>query len=251
MAFKKCPVMLHPDKSCLFKYQELLTSYSSSLLVKQFKLSNKVKITETACVDKNSYTETIPVNGRSFQTSDCQCSCGFYKVMELSCRHILHYVNMLILILFKQSSVLHDGLVIIIGTVIKFFNKCLCFNECKCLHNEKLPALKVLSQNEKYCKIFVLAQKLGNVASHISTREFSSAIQCLDKVLKAWEQGQRVTIEVVDIKNCHDEEENDIVRNDRCDDTVVSHVEFNDDNPLPNLTTKNHLDIDKYFNANE
>ena len=116
---------------------------------------------------------------------------------------------------------------------------------------DKLPALKVLSQNEKYRKIFVLAQKLANVASHISTREFSYAVQCLEKVLKAWEQGQQITIEVVDTKSCHDEEENDIVRNDRCDDTAVSHVETNDDNPPPSFTPKNHLNIDKCFNADE
>ena len=88
MVFKKCPVNLHPDKSCLFKYQELLTPYSFSFLVKQFELCSKVKITESVRVDKNSYTATIHVKERSFLTSDYQCSCGFYKAMELPCRHI-------------------------------------------------------------------------------------------------------------------------------------------------------------------
>ena len=68
---------------------------------------------------------------------------------------------------------------------------------------DRLPALKVLSLNEKYRKIFTIAQKLANVASYISTREFSYAVQCLEKVLKAWEQGQHVTVEVVDVINDH------------------------------------------------
>ena len=61
---------------------------------------------------------------------------------------------------------------------------------------DRLPALKVMLQNEKYCKMFAIAQKLTNIASYISTREFSYVVQCLEKVLKAWEQGQHVTVEL-------------------------------------------------------
>ena len=252
MVFKKCPVNLHPDKSCLFKYQELLTPYSFSFLVKQFELCSKVKITESVRVDKNSYTATIHVKERSFLTSDCQCSCGFYKAMELPCRHIFalrKYANLdpfeAELCATRWTRDYYRNSHRIFST-----NASVSMN-LSVSTMDKLPALKVLSQNEKYRKIFVLAQKLANVASHISTREFSYAVQCLEKVLKAWEQGQQVTIEVVDIKSCHDEEENDIVRNDRCDDTAVSHVETNDDNPPLSFTPKNHLNIDKCFNADE
>ena len=73
---------------------------------------------------------------------------------------------------------------------------------------DRLPALKVLSQNEKYRKIFAITQKLANVASHLSTREYSYAVQCLEKVLKVWKQGQHVIVEVVDMNNCHDEDTN-------------------------------------------
>ena len=113
---------------------------------------------------------------------------------------------------------------------------------------DRLPTLKVLSQNEKYCKIVVIAQKLANVASHITTREYSYAVQCLEKVLKAWEQGQHVIVEVVDMNNCHDEDTNDCVGDDPCGhdvDLTINHVESNEDNPLPSFTNDNHFDIDK------
>ena len=44
MIFKKRSVNLHPDNSCLFEYQQLLTPYTFSFVVKQVDLSSKVKI---------------------------------------------------------------------------------------------------------------------------------------------------------------------------------------------------------------
>ena len=77
----------YPDKSCLSEYQQLLTPYAFSFLVKQFELCRKVNITESVHVNENSYT-TIRAKGRSFLTSDYHCNCGFYTAMELPCKHI-------------------------------------------------------------------------------------------------------------------------------------------------------------------
>ena len=86
MVFEKCAVRLFPEDNCLSRYQQLLTPYAFSFVVKQFELSSKVKITES--VDKDSYATTIHSNGKSIETSDCTCSCGFYVTMDLPCRHI-------------------------------------------------------------------------------------------------------------------------------------------------------------------
>jgi len=45
---------------------------------------------------------------------------------------------------------------------------------------------------------------LASVASYISTRDLSYAVQCLEKIVKAWEQGQQVVIQVVDA-GCQDD----------------------------------------------
>ena len=72
------------------------------------------------------------------------------------------------------------------------------------------------------------------------------------KSTKTWERGQHVAIEVVDLENCHDREVNDFERNNQCDEPIlISNVKSSDDNPPPNFTTKNHLDIDKYLNINK
>lgn len=69
-------------------------------------------------------------------------------------------------------------------------------------------------------------------------------MQCLQKVLKAWEQGQHVTVEVVDVINDHGQDINDCVEDNPCDDDVdlaIDNVEA-DNNPPSNV---NHLDIEE------
>lgn len=73
-----------------------------------------------------------------------------------------------------------------------------------------LPTAKVLMQHERYCQVFVIAQKLATIASYISTREFSYAVNCLEMMVKAREAGKCITVEVVD-PNCHDEDDNGCV----------------------------------------
>ena len=73
-----------------------------------------------------------------------------------------------------------------------------------------LPTAKVLMQHERYCQVFEIAQKLATIASYILTREFSYAVNCLEMMVKAWEAGQCITVEVVD-PSCHDEDDNGCV----------------------------------------
>ena len=63
----------------------------------------------------------------------------------------------------------------------------------------RLLTAKVLTQHEKYHKVLTIGQRLAIVASCISTREFSCAMQCLEKIMKTWEQGQQVAIQIVDL----------------------------------------------------
>ena len=46
MVFEKCAVRLFPEKNCLSRYEQLLTPFAFSFVVKQFELSSKVKINE-------------------------------------------------------------------------------------------------------------------------------------------------------------------------------------------------------------
>ena len=80
---------------------------------------------------------------------------------------------------------------------------------------DSLPTKKVLSQHDKYRKVFTISQKLANLASYISTREFSYAVECLENIVKAWEQGKRVTVQVVDASSdVVEQDDNDLTNSD-------------------------------------
>lgn len=66
---------------------------------------------------------------------------------------------------------------------------------------------KIPSQQEKYHKVYSIAQKLAYIASDISSREFGYAVECLKQIVAAWEQGKYVVVEVVhdDANDCADE----------------------------------------------
>ena len=90
----------------------------------------------------------------------------------------------------------------------------------------RLPTAKVLSQHEKYRKILTIGQRLASIASCISTREFSYAMQCLEKIAKAWEQGQQVAIQIVD-PGCQDDgDASSCISGNPCEKNE-SHVDIN------------------------
>ena len=121
MVFKRCSVNLHPANSCLSKYQQLLTPYAFSFMVKQFDLSSKVKITEKVAAGSSYTTTIIHSKERSLIISESTCNCGFYTAMGLPCRDIFalrKHVNITVL---NQSCLLQDGPMLIIRRVIEYY----------------------------------------------------------------------------------------------------------------------------------
>ena len=54
---------------------------------------------------------------------------------------------------------------------------------------------KVLSQHEKYRKVFGLAQKLASVASEVSRDLFYRRLASLQDILEAWQQGRDIKLD--------------------------------------------------------
>ena len=150
---------------------------------------------------------TIHNKGRNLITSLYQCDCDFFTAMELPCRHVFSLRKHTEMSFFEAklcavrwtrnyyqsshqvfSSKVSDSVDITVNSV------------------NRLPTAKVLTQHEKHRKVLTIGQRLANVASCMSTREFSYAMQCLEKIVKAWEQGQQVAIQIVD-PGCQDGKE--------------------------------------------
>ena len=118
---------------------------------------------------------TIHAKGISFLTFGYQCNCEFYTAMELAYKHIFA--------LCKHIFSKLQGCMLYIQWTHDYSNRnshqVFSTNAIISMNVstiDRLPALKVLSWNEKYRKIFAIAQKLVNVVSHISIRVYSYAI---------------------------------------------------------------------------
>ena len=84
--FQKSSVRSFSDNIPLHEYQDYLIPYTFSHVMKQFKLAQKVKV--TASIDSKSCTTKFYSNERTIVTSKLSCECGFFKAMQLPCRHI-------------------------------------------------------------------------------------------------------------------------------------------------------------------
>ena len=163
-------------------------------------------------------TRTIVIHskGKNLNTSDHHCNCGFNTAMELPCRHIFSFCNYAKLDVFEPTlcakrwtrNYYKSSHRVFISNAHKFV-------DVKVSTVDSLPTKKVLSQHDKYRKVFTISQKLANLASYISTREFSYAVECLENIVKAWEQGKRVTVQVVDASSdVVEQDDNDLTNTD-------------------------------------
>ena len=81
MVFQKTSVNSFDDNITLHEYQNYLMPYALSHVVKQFKLADKVKVTDS--IDLNSCTTTFHSKERALHNSKQNCECGFFKAMQV------------------------------------------------------------------------------------------------------------------------------------------------------------------------
>ena len=201
MAFHKVSVTPYAKNTVLYEYQNHLTPYAFSYVVKQFSLADKVKVTES--VDQLSLSTKFCQKERTITTSIHTCTCGFCKAMQLPCRHIFSLRRQLQLNLFEKQ------LCGVRWTCDYYKSSQRVFS-----YNHNLPSdvvvtragdketLQVLYECEKYQKAFTIAQKLASVASHLSMRSFQYGIHCIEQIVNAWEQGNSVVIHTIDPAVC-------------------------------------------------
>ena len=104
-SFHKIAVIVHPEGSAEARYIQLLTTYASTLVLKQINLADKVKpfimVGEGYTVDTNEGVKIVKAN--------C-CSCCFNLSMKLPCRHIIALRKYLGMDMFLTSQCNVDGI---------------------------------------------------------------------------------------------------------------------------------------------
>ena len=87
LVFRKSALTLYDAP--LREYQNYLTPFAFSYIVKQHSLADKIEITQT--IDPESCTTKIISKDRTPSVSSQHCECGFFKAMQLPCSTSLHY----------------------------------------------------------------------------------------------------------------------------------------------------------------
>ena len=198
--FQKKPVNAFDRQSEEYKYQELLTPYALTYVLKQ--MSNRVDVElkeeENEEHEQQWYAEST--EGKVLVNSSC-CTCTFYKSMLLPCRHM-----------FKLREVKNEGLFQTDGISerwkLETYTK--SHRLFSSLPSERLaPQSSVtstpkrnrkLSQSEKYRKTQVLTQQIASLVSEATGNDYLDKTSTLQNILEMWNDGKGcLVIEVLDM----------------------------------------------------
>ena len=200
LVFQKAPVQCYAGFP-LHQYQILLMPFAFSYIVKQHQLAQKIVITHD--IDKSNGTVDIQSTAGVITTSIQSCQCGFFKAMQLPCRHVFA------LRLHSNNCLFDESLCAVRWTRDYYLQSHRVFlsepvrdMDITVSAIERPAQFRVLSQQEKYRKAFVVAQKIASLASEIPTRNFPSALQCLQQIVSAWQEGKHIIVQPVDPAIC-------------------------------------------------
>ena len=192
--FHKVPVTPFAKGTPESKYMELLTPYALNYVIKQLQLISKVRLSanEEECEYDIHTSEGI------LHVLSHSCECGFWKAMQLPCRHILAVRSDLKLDLYSPDlcamrwtlNYYHTNHRILTTNHYDYGDN--SFNVSEMTSCRPSP---ILSQQEKYRKAFRVAQKLASLVSEAPMREFDQKLETLKTVMHTWEQGTEVTVQ--------------------------------------------------------
>lgn len=194
LIFQKRPVDLNEFGSGERLFFEQCTPYAFSQVRKQLSLVPKVeKFSEQPC---GVYSVTTSEGCLSVTPTSCHY--GFATSMKLPCRHLLALRDSLGLQLFDpdlchkrwtKSYFHHSHRMFRQGVKASSEDNAHPDDFISITMEESSPVRKkVLSRHDKYRKAFSIAQKIADVASEASGKQFDERLACLKSLLDAWQE---------------------------------------------------------------
>ena len=117
----------------------------------------------------------------ALRTSSCECQCGFFKAIQLPCRHIFWFCQF-------QKVQSFDEILCATRWTWKYYHEFHRVFSCDPIKEMDLTVsisqpkpLKILSKHEKYRKSLAIALKIASLASEIPMREYNYAMDCLQQ----------------------------------------------------------------------
>lgn len=228
----KRPVKLDDMESHERKYFKYCTPYAYNHIKEQLQLAPKIR-----AFSKDASGRFFLGHNLSVSVDDCQCA--FFTSMKLPCRHIFALRKELKYGLFIES--LCDE-----RWTKHYYCSCHRIFKANTSPNNHLPddsecvpvkvkrQANILSQHEKYRKVFGITQRLASAASETTGKLFNSRLELLQDILTAWQQGKEVTCSINTVKD----ECSNLTSADKVSSNFVTNTEddIEEDEPV-NLST--------------
>ena len=184
-----------------------LTPMAYKLVAKQLQLSREIQLptptgSKSDSVQMHCLNEAINVSSQS-------CTCHFFTLNDLPCKHILAYRRTKRLSLFDQCTInrrwtleyndMHSKLLFQLHKHIKR-EPSTALDEVASPMIYEQHTRKPISQQEKYKELYVLCQQIAAIASESGIEAYNHKKTVLQDLLQNWQNGRDVKIVALDHK---------------------------------------------------
>ncbi|XP_038067432.1 uncharacterized protein LOC119737288 isoform X2 [Patiria miniata] len=178
----------NPDNTTVSKFQQYLTPCALKYVLRQLKLSWKVKV--KADIDNKSMTITSSKDNMIVCVDSCPCR--LWQSLCLPCSHIFAVRRTKGLPFFAKA---------VIGSrwSLEYYRSCSRLSAQNTDTAQSIDALqrqrlRLLSRHEKYIRVSKITKQLATVMSEAPAEQFASQLEAVQKVLTCFQNGSSVNI---------------------------------------------------------
>ncbi|GFN90037.1 Zinc finger swim domain-containing protein 1 [Plakobranchus ocellatus] len=192
MVFEKVNVYQYTGCGSLEEYLKRLTPFAFQKVRSQFEESRSLTVS-------GEDEEQEHITFGDYTASSRDCNCGFFRTIELTCKHIFavrthHLMDLFVDGLCSQhwSKDFYRG---------QLYSR--SSSEISLQVTEAPPRTAIPSEGERYRMAFQVAKQLASTASQLPLREFHKAITVLQDISSFWEQGREFMLLLMDDNPTH------------------------------------------------
>lgn len=188
-SFQRKLVMSHPVTSVERQYSELLTSYASSFVLKQLKMSTNISRMKSSTQNGEYNFEKDEV----LSVTAKKCSCCFFNSMLLPCRHIFALRRQLDINLFDGDLCAQRW------KSLYYRKKCRLFRDDGIsstvnYDHQTIQPSAVLTEMKRFRVTQLITNKVADVVSEQTGAIFDHQVEQLKTLLDLWGNGKEVLI---------------------------------------------------------
>ncbi|XP_071840656.1 uncharacterized protein [Apostichopus japonicus] len=181
---------VHDTNDTIKQIRNVATQYAANLTINQYQLAQQLKPNAAVVINASHYSVSLQGNLAEVEVNPkCSCSCSFWKITQLPCRHIF-------IIALQENLQFDDNW--IPDRWRKSYQRQAFDFPCSTTAGIFVTSTetKKLNRIQKFKKMQQTLLKIGDICSEVSQEEFEHRFQQVSTLYQAWEKGLTVNIEV-------------------------------------------------------